>query len=147
MQWLICGFAMMLVSCATPGFERAWKKSVAAGPSVKSDVTGAWAGEWSSAANGHTGKLRCLVERKDEDSLSFWYWASWHGWLTGTFRVEGDAQSLDGGTYEIKGSKKLGPWGTYSHEGVIGSSRFDAGFRSERSNLGAFHLVRPRAPR
>jgi hypothetical protein len=133
---------LALASCATPGFDRAWKQSVSSAPR-RGEVTGAWAGTWTSAANGHTGKLRCLVEQKDEDTLSFRYWASWAGWMQATFRAEGDVQPGPDGRYRVKGTKKMFPWGTYSHEGVISPDHMEASFRSERSNLGRFEMSRP----
>jgi hypothetical protein len=54
---LVGALALLLASCATPGFERAWKKSVSAGPAKTGDVVGPWTGEWTSDANGHTGKF------------------------------------------------------------------------------------------
>ena len=146
MTYLVVGaMALLLASCATPGFERAWKKSVSASPAKAGDVTGPWTGEWASDANGHTGKLRCLVERKDEDTLSFRYWASWHGWLTGTFRLDGEAQRRADGSYLVRGDKRMIPWGTYSHEAEIDPSRFDATFSSGQQNLGTFRMERPNA--
>jgi len=134
---------LLLASCATPGFDRAWKKSLKAGSAGHREVTGPWEGHWSSSANGHTGKLRCLVEQKDEDTLVFRYWATWGGWMKGSFLVDGDIQRRSDGGYDLEGSKRLGPWGTYSHEGVISPDRLDSSFRSERANLGSFRMERP----
>lgn len=142
-RFMLLGWVLALVSCATPGFDRAWKQSLSAGAPAVGEVTGAWTGEWTSAANGHTGKLRCLVERKDADTLSFRYWATWAGWMKASFRVEGGLQPRPDGSYRVEGSKKMFPWGTYSHEGVISPDHLKAGFRSARSNLGTFEMHRP----
>ncbi len=144
-QVLLSSAAMALASCATPGFDRAWKQSMAA-PIPKNDVTGPWTGEWISAANGHSGQLRCLVERKDEDTLSFRYWATWAGWMKASFRMEGDVKRRPDGRYDLEGTKKMFPWGTYAQEGVLAPDRLQSSFRSERSNLGTFQLERPERP-
>jgi len=146
MKWLaralVWSSVLVLASCATPGFDRAWKQSLSAGPAGGAEVTGPWIGEWLSGANGHTGKLRCLVEQKDEDTFAFRYWATWGGWMKGSFRVDGDIRPRADGGYAVDGSKRLGPWGTSSHEGVIAPDRLEASFRSKRSNLGTFRMER-----
>jgi len=134
--------SLALCSCATPGFERAWKRA-AATPTPAGDVTGRWTGEWSSVANGHTGKLRCLVERQDEDTLEFRYWASWAGWMKGSFQVTGDVRPRPDGSLAVEGTKRLFPFGTYSHTGTLRPEKIEAEFRSEDKNLGSFRLERP----
>jgi hypothetical protein len=134
--------SLALCSCATPGFERAWKRA-AASPPPAGDVTGPWTGEWSSVANGHAGKLRCLVERQDEDTLEFRYWATWAGWMKGSFQVTGDIQPGPDGSLVVEGTKRLFPFGTYSHTGTLRPDGIEAEFRSKKKNLGSFRLERP----
>jgi hypothetical protein len=42
-------------------FRKAWKRDICPAPPPANGVAGKWEGTWLSAANGHHGKLRCVV--------------------------------------------------------------------------------------
>lgn len=143
LRFLLVQICLLGTGTAAPGFQRQWERELDGRPAPGSrGITGPWEGTWKSEKNGHTGELRCLVEAKDGGKYVFRYWAKWCGGLSGTFSLPCQVARAGGG-YAVSGSKNLGLFGTYHHEGTITGDRFEARFRSNRKNLGALNLRRP----
>ncbi len=141
---ILCAIALscLFSSCAGPGFNREWARTLATNPGPHSDVTGLWEGTWESQKNGHTGKLRAIVHETAENRYRFNYWATWGLGMSGTFEIDCEGET-NGSLTRVRGSKKLGPFGTYGHDAEITPSKFDATFSSKKENLGTFSLARP----
>ena len=137
------GSAMLFVSCAGPSFERAWQQAVAAVPEDGKDpIVGPWEGTWETPGDGHSGKLRCLVSpTAADDRYAFRYHATWGKFFSGGYRAEFDVQPTDAG-YTVVGSKDLGMFGEFSHQGLIEGDTFYSTFESG-SSKGNFKLFRP----
>lgn len=144
--WL-CPQVIVAVGCAGPSFNREWKSATAAYQEDpgRDPVAGPWTGEWVSGDNGHTGELRCLASPVEgqKDRYEFWYHATWAKYFSGGYKAEFDAIPVAGG-YQVNGSKALGPFGDFSHEGTIESDTFDSTFESSGGDHGKFLLKRPK---
>ena len=134
--------ASFLSSCAGPGFNKKWEAALAEHPAPHTEITGPWQGSWESDANGHSGKLKAIVDEAGEDTYNFQYWATWGRVMSGTFELESTGET-SGGVTRVTGQKKLGPFGRYNHEAEITPNAFKAKFSSDKKNLGNFELSRP----
>lgn len=143
LRFLLVQICLMGAGFAGPSFNRLWKEEMEkTAPASSRGIAGPWEGTWKSEKNGHTGALRCLVEPQADGKYLFRYWAQWCDNMKGTFALSCEVKR-SGGDYSVKGTKNLGLFGTYHHEGVISARQFDATFRSNRKNLGTFRLLRP----
>ncbi|MDP1590464.1 MAG: hypothetical protein Q8M07_22110 [Prosthecobacter sp.] len=123
-----------LASCSSD-FRAAWKKAP-----VTEAVEGKWAGTWQSTANGHHGKLRCLVGRARKTIAStdyhvdheFFYHATWKSILSGSYKAIHQVVKKKDGTYSFKGSHQMPDWagGKYHYEGTIKGDDFNACYES-----------------
>lgn len=133
----------LLVSGCSGSFHREWR--AAAATSTPSDFTGAWEGHWESSANGHQGKLRCLVSPSDtaQGSYNFHYWAKW-GWLSGDFATVYPVTSIRKDRWRFAGDSDLGALGgVYRHEGEATTETFHADFSSTGGDRGTMNMARP----
>ncbi len=146
----------VLASCASARFEKDWKTAVADQSSGKGDpVSGPWAGSWTTETNGHTGKLRCLVTplhdaacqetngKKLDDQYRFRYHATWGKIFQGGYTADYDVKKSGSG-YQVTGSKDLGPFGEFKHDGKIQGDQFNATYESTKGDKGGFYLNRPK---
>ena len=138
---------LLLLSGCGMRFERDWKMAIeehAAGNTTA--VTGPWTGSWETETNGHTGDLRCLVERPDDlkdDTYRFRYHATWGKIFQGGYTADYDVKRSGGGGYSVKGSKDLGMFGEFSHDGTIRGEAFNATYESSGGDTGTFLMKRP----
>ena len=150
--------ASLLTSCAGPGFNSAYRKSVdafdAADPKPK--VSGPWEGYWLSDKNAHTGKLRAISTPRpstagDSDSDSdgvehydFRYHATWAKVLSGGYRSDHSVSREPDGSYSVKGAENIALLGLYTSEGTIKGDKFESRYKSD-ADEGVFILQRPSA--
>ena len=127
------------VGCSS--FQQDWRH--AANPSPGSNPTeGRWQGRWISSANGHQGRLRCVLTRLEADRYRARYHANYLKILsfhyTAELRVEAKAEG-----YAFKGSADLGrlAGGVYAYEGTIVSNRFYSTYKSKYDH-GNFEMKR-----
>jgi hypothetical protein len=132
-----------LVSCASPSYKRNWETTLRANATPPK---GCWEGTWVSAANGHTGKLRCIVSDAPA-GYRFHYQATWAKFLSGEFSLVCPAIKTGPATWTVSGSKDLGAamGGTFTHEAQITADRIKAGYRSKLDH-GTMELHRMRLP-
>lgn len=140
--FLSLALAALLSSCAGPRFNKQWEAALAEQSDSPASITGPWEGTWLSEKNGHTGKLRAIVDETGEDTYNFLYWATWGPGIRGTFQIDCEGEETNGVT-KVRGEKKLGPFGVYGHDAEITPKDFDATFSSEKENLGTFEMSRP----
>ena len=134
--------ALATSSCGTLAYDRAWQHFDAVADA--SGLVGRWKGEWESEWNGHSGGLRCMLTREDEDV----YLARFHstyGWLLSyrheiLFHVVGQ----DEGVLRFEGSEDLGELigGVYRYRGSVVGDRFEARFEAENGDHGTFRMRR-----
>ncbi len=132
---------LMAVGCQS--FDRTWRKATAA--PMPQDFSGPWEGEWVSEANGHRGKLRCVVTpgAAPSDPCAFHYWATW-GIFRGSFTTAYPVTSVGQGRWQFKGASDLGTLGgVYHHEGEATTERFQATYQSSRGDHGTMTMARP----
>lgn len=131
---------ILLPSCGSD-FRAAWKKAPAS-----TGVEGKWAGTWLSEANGHHGKLRCVVGRSQEaQSREFFYHATWKSILSGSYKAMHNVQRQKDGTYTFKGEHKMPDWagGLYHYTGTIKGDDFNASYKSSMDH-GTYTMKRVR---
>ena len=138
---------LLLSSCASSRFEKAWTASLSETVS-DSSPTGPWTGKWTTKTNGHAGGLRCLVTKVDKhpEQLQFWYHATWGKGFSAPFKVKYKFVRTTNNHFKIKGSRDLGIFGSFKHEADITPSSFTADYSNKKGSLGSFELVRPSSP-
>ncbi len=135
---------VLLSSCAGPGFNRAWKK---AGSMPEDGVSGRWEGTWLSDANGHHGKLRCIVTPPETPGgpHEFYYHATWMRVLSGAYRADHQVKPAGRGRWTFTGEHEMPSWagGLYRYDGRISGGTFEADYRC-RIDRGTYQLQRPK---
>jgi hypothetical protein len=128
---------MLLSSCGT-GFQKEWEQASASSKSIE----GRWEGSWLSGANGHTGKLRCVVgPEQTGDTREFHYFATWGKVFRGSFNAVHEVTEKSGVT-AFKAKHDIGTRGTFHAEGTITPNEFHATYRAAGDH-GTFVMKRP----
>jgi hypothetical protein len=129
----------LLSSCASPAYQRTWQAARSAPPPPPQ---GCYEGTWRSEANGHYGKLRCIVSEADR-GFKFHYQATWGTIFTGEFTIVCPIEKSIAGTWKVRGSKDLGSTfgGTFTHEATITSTAVEAHY-SAKFDHGVMQLHR-----
>ncbi len=135
LRFALAALVLILLPSCGSDFRAAWKKAP-----VTEAVEGKWEGTWLSAANGHHGKLRCVVSEPHmpgkffavEGDHTFHYHATWMKILSGSYRAVQNVQKQKNGTYIFKGEHKMPDWagGLYHYEGTIKGDNFNACYES-----------------
>lgn len=145
--------AMGFSSCAGAKFNQDWKEAVAArqaaGATRPDPVTGPWRGTWLSEVNGHHGDLRCLVEPLtgttpgQPGDYRFRYHATWGKFMSGGFSADFPVVREGRRAFGIQGTKSLGLFGGFDHDGRIEGDTFEATYASDAGDHGVFEMKRP----
>ncbi len=136
------GTAVLLLCGGCSTFDHEWK-AAAARPAPTNDIAGCWEGSWQSEANGHSGKLRCVVSQRAETE----YRAHFRAYFWKIFRYSYVVQlevSRTDHLYAFEGASDIG-WlagGVYSCQGEATPDRFSATYRSKKDH-GTFEMTRP----
>jgi hypothetical protein len=136
--WLI---VVLSVGCSS--FNRDWKRAAAlAAPT--NDIAGAWEGKWVSDANGHNGRLRCLLTQTNEMIYEARYhakfWKIFSYRYTVPMRVRRNAAG-----FTFTGDANLG-WlagGVYEYRGFASPTNFFSTYVSKQDQ-GTFRMQRPK---
>ena len=123
--------ALLSVSCTGPSFHRAWR---AAKSSPQADpVCGRWQGEWRSEANGHHGKLQCVVTPPAQpgEPHEFYYRATWQRILSGPYRAKHQVKPAGPDKWTLSGEQTLPAWagGRYEYRGTLTPDTFSATYQ------------------
>jgi hypothetical protein len=115
-------------------------------PPPPDTLEGRWEGTWSSAVNGHHGRLRCLVSRTGPDQYQARFQARYQKILNFTYAVPLQAQ-MDQGIWKFRGQADLGWYagGLYHYEGQATPTNFFSAYRA-KDDHGIFQMTRPAAP-
>lgn len=148
LRFSLAVFVLTLLPSCCSDFRAAWKKAP-----VTESVEGKWAGTWQSAANGHHGKLRCvidnprhaLVSRDLSSDHEFFYHATWMKILSGGYKTFHHVVQKKDGTYIFKGDHQMPDWagGKYHYEGTIKGDVFNASYKCAKDR-GTFTMERVR---
>lgn len=141
---LLIGGMMVMLGTGCSGFHRAWKQELSSKEIYsKSEMKGAWEGEWISDSNGHRGRLRCLVKKNEDGTYTTWYHAKYKKILSFAYSVDVEASILPEG-YHFKGKANLGKLagGMYHYEGNVSDGIFNADYKS-KFDYGTFKMNRP----
>ena len=130
---------LCLVGCS--GFNRAWKQA-AQQPSSTDSLAGRWSGRWLSAANGHTGELRCLISRQTNDTYSARFHATYAKLLKFGYTVPLSVTESNH-AWQFQGSANLGimAGGVYRYEGTATPTHFHSTYTSKYDH-GTFEMER-----
>lgn len=144
--------AVLFSACASPTFNSAYRKSVAAYEAAdpKPKVVGPWQGYWKSEVNGHTGKLRAVARPAAATvpvdgvggRYQFRYHATWAKVLSGGYTSPHEVLSDGAGGYTLEAEKDIALLGVYKSEGTIKGDKFESKYRSD-SDHGVYVLQRP----
>jgi hypothetical protein len=136
---------LALLLCGCSGFERDWRSPALLRPPENADpFVGRWKGYWKSVPSGHSGSLRCIVTRLDDDTCRAQFNASWALLLrfgyTADMRIE-----QDGGVAHFTGQADLGRMagGIYHYDGHADGAVLYCTYRSSADH-GYFKLTRPK---
>ncbi|MBL9154992.1 MAG: hypothetical protein JNK37_21100 [Verrucomicrobiales bacterium] len=151
---MLTTLATVLSNCAGAKFDRDWQAALAARSAApahtKADpISGPWQGTWLSHVNAHTGDLRCLVEPKpgttagQPGDYTFRYHATWGKIFQGGFDADFPVVKQGRRAYGVKGTKSLGLFGDFDHDGQIVGDTFEATYASEMGDHGVFEMKRP----
>ena len=106
-------FAPLTANCSD--FKQRWEH---AARSQSGELAGCWEGEWISAATGHRGRLRCVVDPLSSDRWRMFYRAEYAKVFRACYATEfrvvrenarwtfsggSDLGALAGGAYEYRG--------------------------------------------
>ncbi|GEM_PF-304797 len=132
----------LLSGCSS--FEHDWQKT-AQSPAPTDGLQGRWDGTWLSDANGHDGRLRCIVTRKPDGSYRARFHAVYRKVLTFGYTVPLNVTPADG-IYGFSGQADL-HWyagGIYHYDGHADGTNFFSTYRSKYDH-GTFQMKRPEA--
>ena len=131
---------MVLTGCSTFPYE--WRQA-ARKPQPTNDITGRWEGRWLSDVNGHNGRLRCLLTRREDGQFDGRFHATYRRFLRFGYDVVLHEIAATNGTMSLAGSADLGwPWGGYECDGTVSVTNFVARYRS-KYDRGTFRMSRP----
>ena len=142
MQVIGSGLAIfILAGCSS--FNRDWKQA-AIQPRPTEDISGPWEGLWQSEANGHNGKLRCLVTKVNDTTYDARYRAKYKKIFSFGYTVPLRVQKT-GDTYTFKGEADLGKLagGIYTYDGKASATNFTSTYNSKYDH-GDFRMIRPK---
>lgn len=141
MSWMpFCTLAIaLLLTAGCTSYNHQWKEAAAWGPSEDA-FEGRWEGSWLSDHNGHSGRLRCIVSKKGEDSYEANFQAKYRKVLTFRYPVMLHT-TRDGTNTTFLGEANLG-WlagGLYCYAGHADTTSFYSTY-SNRFDYGTFNL-------
>jgi len=128
--------------CGCSSFNRAWRND-APTPAPTGSIEGRWEGHWLSDANGHTGKLRCLLSRDADGEYTAWFRATYMSLFSFSYRVPLQVEAQDG-VWRFHGSEDLGKLagGVYHYLGSATPTNFHSIYDSPYDH-GTFEMLRP----
>ena len=131
---------LLVAGCST--FNHDWKNA-ATQPVPADNISGRWEGGWQSEANGHSGRLRCLITKQDRGQYAARFHANYFKILSFGYTVTLHTQET-AGTVQLKGEADLGRFagGKYTYEGQATPTNFVSIYRADGDH-GTFHMKRP----
>ena len=137
----MCG--TLAVGCSS--FNREWAGAAKASPSA-TGMIGRWEGRWSSEANQHAGRLRCLVTPAGNGNFIARFHAKYGKIFSFGYSVALAVQETNS-EFQFQGDANLGWYagGNYHYEGRVVGTNFFATYRC-KADHGTFQMARPSGP-
>lgn len=140
-MFALSGLVLVLTGCST--FNRDYEAALEQ-PVTADSPEGSWIGRWSSDKNGHTGELRCIVEKQVDEIYTARFKARFWNIFTYTSTATLDMQpNMRERTFS--GSAQLG-WlagGEYLYEGRVNSKFYFSEYENKWDH-GTFYMERPK---
>lgn len=138
--WLALLLLPLLAGCS--GFGREWK-TAAGMPVVANSIAGRWEGTWRSDANGHHGRLRCILTPQNGSQFEARFHAKYAGLLSFAYTAPLTVTN-EAGVWRFSGEANLGKLagGVYRYDGSASPTHFHSTYRA-KSDHGVFELRRP----
>src|SRR5439155_18677333 len=123
-------------------FKHEWPMAVA-NPVPNTGLQGRWQGRWHSDANGHAGKLRCVVTKTDDAMYRARFHAKYMKVLTFVYSVSLKVAPTTNG-FSFSGDANLGRFagGVYHYEGHADTTNLFSTY-SCKYDHGTFQMTRP----
>ena len=136
---LIHLFAPLTANCRD--FNARWER---AGRGQRDAVGGRWEGEWISAATGHRGGLRCVLDPAAPDRWRMAFRAEYSKVFRACYATEFKV-SQEEGRWSFSGGSNLGALagGAYEYRGTATNDALTCSYKSARDH-GEFRLRRLR---
>jgi hypothetical protein len=134
---LIHLFAPLTANCRD--FQVLWDQSV---PLGAAGIGGCWEGEWISAANGHRGRLRCVLQPIEPAVWRMFFRGEYSKVFRACYSTEFHVVPA-AGSWTFSGGSDLGALagGAYRYEGSATLEALTCHYRSARDH-GEFRLRR-----
>jgi hypothetical protein len=139
---ILVGTALILVAgCSS--FRRQWRSQVP-DPVPPVEMTGRWEGIWRSDVNGHSGRLRGIIEQSGQDTYQARFRATFWKIFRYGYTVDLTAEPERDGDLRFRGEANLGWWagGVFRYEGKANATTFKARYEAKRDS-GIFEMGRP----
>lgn len=136
---------LALLLCGCSQFERDWRSPALLKPPANGDpFAGRWKGYWRSIPSGHSGSVRCIVTRIDDDTRRAQFKASWALLLKFGYTAEMHVRR-EGGADHFTGQADLGKMagGVYHYDGYADGTELYCEYRTGADH-GYFKLTRPK---
>jgi hypothetical protein len=157
-----CSVIVMIALCAGAAggcsFDRRWRQlshddfakrnalaTTAESVAPIDPLAGRWDGKWTSEQDGHSGRLRAIVDRVDDTT----YHIEYDGWFFGLLRFTHGmdvtaTRADDGKTAHFEGHEDLGALagGVYRYAGTADGRQFTSTYQSSADH-GRFEMHRP----
>ena len=133
-----------LLACGCSKFESDWRSpALMKAPQDADRFAGRWKGHWKSVASGHSGSLRCIASRLDQQNYRARFNASWALLLRFEYTAVMKVDQRADATY-FAGEADLGKMagGVYRYDGHTDGRVFYCKYESSNDH-GYFKLTRP----
>lgn len=142
-----CALALLLgLAGGCSSFHGDWKKAAAV-PAAPNDVQGRWEGLWISDANGHQGKLKCILTKQGDRTYEAKFYATYKKILSFgyTAQLNGSVSEVSTNVVKIEGQADLGKLagGVYEYKGAVSPTNFFSTYNSKYDH-GTFQMKRPK---
>jgi len=137
---LLATTILLVTGCSS--FNREYKTALSQ-PIPASDISGPWEGRWLSDKNGHTGKLRAVLQQTGANEYDAHFHATFWKILRASYRVPLKIDQTAGRT-ALSGESDLGllSGGVYTYEGEVTPTTFFSMYKSKYDH-GTFEMKRP----
>jgi hypothetical protein len=138
--FFLIGALLLSAGCTT--FDKAWSET-GKESFPTTTILGRWEGTWRSDANGHNGKLRCVVTEKPNGTQKARFHAIYKKVIGFGYTVPLKT-TYTNGVFYLSGETNLGWWagGLYRYEGYANETNFFSTYRC-KYDYGTFQMARP----